>query len=247
MQRLFVQKSCLSDSRLLIDQSTYSHLFSVCRLKIGDCLTLISDRDRYCVQIDFFDKKKINFTIVDHLLLDLPAISFTLIQSLPKQDKFSQICRMCIEAGVHSIFPVLTSRTDVRLRQSAFGKKRERYQQIIHSAACQSQRNELPYLYDLGSLEALDQLSGFDSALKIVFYEESGPEHCLKSILSSSLQSISEVVFFIGPEGGFSAEEICLLKEKGFVVASLGSTVLRVEHAAFYALAQFNCFFSDLV
>ena len=66
----------------------------------------------------------------------------------------------------------------------------------------------------------------------------------MKSILSPSLQSIREIVFFIGPEGGFSAEEICLLKEKGFVVASLGASVLRVEHAAFYALAQLHCFFS---
>jgi 16S rRNA (uracil1498-N3)-methyltransferase len=134
-----------------------------------------------------------------------------------------------VELGVTSIRPIVTERTEKR------NPKLERSERILKAALKQSKRSKLPVLGELSTLsEALGEAvkKGRDV---YILHEAADPEQALlRQIQRGSKAGITLVV---GPEGGFSDEEISLAVQLGAKVASLGSRRLRAETAAIAALA----------
>lgn len=144
------------------------------------------------------------------------------------------------EIGVHSFTPVITPRTVVHLRENATSKKRERWGKILASAAKQSRREELPVLnepkhYRDAIVEATKE------GLTLVGWAKHGSTTYagLRDILGKARRENNSLVvnIFIGPEGGFSDEEIELAETDGASLFSLGPNTLRAETAAATAAA----------
>lgn len=143
-----------------------------------------------------------------------------------KQDKFEIVLQKLTELGVKRIIPVKTSYSQNLYLND---KKIVRFNKIIQEAAEQSHRNIIPQLLDEISLK---DVVNYKSDLNIVAYEkETGNNISLKS---------SSVTFIIGPEGGFTKEEIDFLISYDFKSITLGKTILRAETAAITITSNIN-------
>jgi 16S rRNA (uracil1498-N3)-methyltransferase len=169
-----------------------------------------------------------------------PAPHVTVALAIFKFDRMEWAIEKCAEIGVAHIIPVIARRTDAHLA-SAAQKRYERWQRIALQAAEQSRRAAPPEiaapvkLKNLGSagVSPASRPEAGATASRIVLAESE--DHRL---LRDALQGHSGgAVLAVGPEGGWTDDELQWFRESGWIAASLGDTVLRAETAAIVATA----------
>lgn len=155
----------------------------------------------------------------------------TLLQALGKSDKPERVLRDATALGVEAVVFVETARSVVRLADRAEGRRR-RWRAIAVDAARQSGRGDVPEV--TGPLSLPEALAVADGASGRI---------CLSPDATSTFQEVLEgspwdapLALFVGPEGGFAADEVSAAKAAGFTAASFGELVLRTETAAVAAL-----------
>jgi 16S rRNA (uracil1498-N3)-methyltransferase len=165
-----------------------------------------------------------------------PAPKITLALAVFKFDRMEWAIEKCTEIGVTRIIPVIARRSDAHLAAAAV-KRHERWQRIVRQAAEQSRRSAPP---EIAAPVKLKDLAGVlpPGALTSVVLAESLAESAEDTRLGEVLQSRpTEVALAVGPEGGWTGEELAWFRETGWVAASLGNTILRAETAAIVATA----------
>jgi 16S rRNA (uracil1498-N3)-methyltransferase len=169
-------------------------------------------------------------------------VRITLAQALPKGDKMEFIVQKATELGAARVIPFRSSRTIPRRTEERAAKRLERWRRIAAEAAEQCGRGDVPEIAETVSYaEALGMAR--PGSVKILFWE-SETEHSVREILKTEeVRSSKEFFLVVGPEGGLSGEEAQTAREAGFLTASLGRLVLRVETAALAILAifQYEC------
>jgi len=186
--------------------------------------------------------------IADHrvdfeLAEEVPALSttdVTLLLAVFKFDRMEWAIEKCTELGVSQIVPVIAGRTDAHLA-SASPKRAERWRRIALQAAEQSRRRVPPEIADPVKLrEAMNTSAG----LRIVLAEsEQGTS--LRDVFATQPHEgdsgdgarTTSVMLAVGPEGGWTDDELQLFPQAGWISASLGPTILRAETAAIAAMA----------
>jgi len=164
-----------------------------------------------------------------------PEVAVTLLVGLPKADKMDFILEKATELGCSRVIPFRSSRTIPRLDPQDARKRLLRWERIALAAAKQCGSGRVPEISPLRSYaDALR--AGAASEGKVIFYEGEG-RFGLKKVLSG-LPKVSSVALLIGPEGGFSENEVKEAEGAGFLRAGLGSRILRVETAAVAALGM---------
>jgi 16S rRNA (uracil1498-N3)-methyltransferase len=158
------------------------------------------------------------------------APDITLALAIFKFDRMEWAIEKCTEIGVTRIIPVIARRTDSHLAVAA-PKRRERWQRLARQAAEQSRRPTPPEIATPIKLKDLD--SAHASACKVVL-AESETNTNLRDALASHP---SVLTLAIGPEGGWTADELQWFRDSGWAAASLGDTILRAETAAIVATA----------
>ena len=241
MQRIFIKESQIIGSKLILDPTTMHHLFTVCRLRINDSIEAVVNQSRLLhLTIQSIHNESIEFSIKDQWSLhDTRQIPVSLIQSLPKQDKLTDICKMCSELGVHSIYPVVSDFCDVKILSE---NKFKRSQNAIKSAAKQSKQVTIPTLHPAQSLQqCLESINYVDNCLKLVAYENTS-----QNLNQIDLSSPEQIIIAIGPEGGFSHNDISEFKSYNFIPFTLGDHILRTEHAGFASICYLDGYFASL-
>jgi 16S rRNA (uracil1498-N3)-methyltransferase len=159
----------------------------------------------------------------------------TLLLAIFKFDRLEWAIEKCTELGVARVVPLIASRTDVHLAKAA-AKRVERWRHITREASEQSRRAAPPEIAAPVKLNpaTLDAVGG-DNVLRIVL-AESEEDRTLKQVLATCGAGKS-LALAIGPEGGWTGDELQLFVECGWKAASLGQTILRAETAAIAALA----------
>lgn len=233
MPKFFVSKQQIANQITILDEDA-KHIKTVLRAKPGEEMTVCDGEgtDYFC---------KINAVAEKEILLDIlekkpcqtePAVKITLFQGLPKADKMDMIIQKCVELGIDSIVPVVTERTIVKLDKKE-QKKIQRWQKIAESAAKQSGRGKIPCIQNVLSFsQAIEESKKLCSA--VIPYEKElqrGIKEFVKTFSGDTLG------LFIGPEGGFSLEEIQQAQKEGILPITLGKTILRTETAAIVATA----------
>lgn len=238
MNRFFVDMDGREAGRsITITGGDVNHIRNVLRLKIGEQI-LISDgrgRDYYC-RISDIDSEQVVADIEDVCdnFAELP-VEVTLFQGYPKSDKMDLIVQKMVELGVHRIVPVFTARTVVKLDAKKAAKKTERYNLIAEAAAKQSGRGLVPeVLSPVTFAQAIKMASELD--MNIIPYEEAeGLEYSRRVI--SDIQGKKSLGIFIGPEGGFSRDEVEQAMAAGAKSITLGHRILRTETAGLAVMA----------
>ena len=166
-------------------------------------------------------------------------VRLVLYQGLLKSARFEWILEKGTELGVSAFVPLLCKRSTAGLEEAG-SSKWQRWQRIIQEATEQCERARLPELLPVCSLpQAVQNLP--EGALALIPWEE---EHhvslrkALQAALPERVQPPLTVLLFIGPEGGFEAEEVRLAQQHGVQPITLGSRILRAETAALVAVSN---------
>jgi len=239
MSRFYIPPECIKGSSALITGEEAHHILDVMRLKKGDKICAFDGRgELYQGKILDTANKKVKVKI-ESAAEDLPVSNsqITLVQALPKKNKMDYIIEKCTELGVDTIIPTQTTRTIVKLNRDKQGLRLERWQRIAREAAKQCGRTTIPKVRDLASwTDAISNLGNFD--LKLLFCLSENSQR-LKDVLRRE-KKVRKVSLFIGPEGGFTPDEIRQSEQAGWLAVSLGNSVLKSDTAALTALAMVN-------
>lgn len=165
-----------------------------------------------------------------------PAVHITLCQGMLKSARFEWILEKGTELGVSTFLPTICRRSISGL-QEAGPSKIQRWQRIIQEATEQCGRSRLPELLPIRQFPQIISTLP-DEALALIPWEEER-EYSLRSALQE-VRGIGppSVVLFIGPEGGFTGEEIQLALSQSVRAVTLGSRILRAETAALATVAN---------
>lgn len=234
MPRFFVEPGQIVENVITVTGEDAKHIKTVLRQKVGDEILLCDGAgfDYTCI-ITSLSEKEIQAEIQDKSAnYTEPATKITLFQGLPKGDKMELILQKCVELGVTDIFPVACARSVVKLDKKE-EKKIARWQKIAESAAKQSGRGIVPKVcHILPFREAVVAAKALDA---LVIPYENEKERRIRSFAQNF--SGKTIGIFIGPEGGFTPEEIQLAQCAGAVPVTLGSRILRTETAGMVTLA----------
>lgn len=237
MHRFFVESQQIKEKEIRIVGADVNHIKNVLRMKPGEEIC-ISDMEgmQYLCRISSMESEEIRAEILSASedCQELPSKIY-LFQGLPKGDKMEIIIQKAVELGVYEVIPVKTRYTVVRLDKKKEENKCKRWQMIAQSAAKQAKRSCVPNVSYVKSFrEALEYAKELDC--KLVPYEKAeGMEESRQKI--ASIKRGESVGIFIGPEGGFSAEEIEEAVQQGFFPITLGKRILRTETAGMAVLS----------
>lgn len=238
MYHFFVEPSLIQGQDIYIEGSDYNHIKNVLRMKIGEVISVgdgLSDKDYRCHIEEYTDTAvHCRLDFIKESGVELP-VRVTLFQGLPKSDKMELIIQKCVELGVAEVIPVACSRSIVKLDAKKEKSKITRWNGISEAAAKQSKRAIIPEVKGVMSYkEAIDYARSLD--VNLLPYELAEGFDATRKIMGS-IKSGQSVGIFIGPEGGFSEEEVKLAEEAGFEPITLGRRILRTETAAMVVLS----------
>lgn len=239
MYRFFVKPEQLTHSPVMIKGEDYNHIKNVLRLKIGESIYLSDGTDReYECSISSYDiqNETVLAVITDVFAAsrELPA-RLTLFQGYPKGDKMETVVKKAVELGAYEVVPVMMKRSVVKLDYKKSLKKTERLNNISLSAAKQAKRGMVPGVTNIMSLsEACEYAKDMDYIL-LPYENAEGMEYAGQVVKGA--KDKENIGIFIGPEGGFEADEIEMLKSIGAKTFSLGHRILRTETAGMAVLS----------
>lgn len=238
MARFFVSPEAVDtgSGRIYITGGDVNHIKNVLRLEAGERLE-ISDGacKEYDARIETFEKARIVASIIEAAQNRTePPIEVTLYQGIPKSDKMDLIVQKCVELGVSRIVPVITGRTVVKFgtgRDAA--EKAARWQKISLEASKQCGRGRIPAVTEPVRFEkALEDMRNYE--LCIIPYEKESARGIAAALTAGKYRNAA---VFIGPEGGFTEDEIGQAEASGAAPVSLGPRILRTETAGLAVLA----------
>lgn len=208
-----------------------AHLARTLRARVGQEFDVACGERVYRATVSSVADDRVEFALGDEVLSGGDARPVTLLLAVFKFDRMEWAIEKCTELNVTTVIPVIARRTEKYLAQAA-EKRVERWRRIAREAAQQSRRLAAP---EIAPPQRFVDALQFETETKIVLAEnERG------ATLSEVLQSREEthsLALAIGPEGGWSEDELEAFARTGWISASLGETILRAETAAIAALA----------
>ncbi|MFY8274295.1 16S rRNA (uracil(1498)-N(3))-methyltransferase [Pseudoalteromonas sp. SSDWG2] len=216
------------------------HIGRVLRMQTGDQVCLFNgDGGQYLCEITLANKKQIVVKPIefDDFSCESP-LSIHLGQVISRGDKMDFTIQKSVELGVNEITPLFSERCGVKLAADRLAKKHQQWQKIAIGAAEQSGRNHITTIHPPMSLE--QWLAQDTDATKLTLHPRA--QHSIKTLTPPS----NGVRFLVGPEGGFTDEEINASQKSGFIDIRLGPRVLRTETAALTVLSALQLEFGDL-
>ena len=234
------------DGLFTITGTEARHITRVLRMGRGDRFILMDGKGtRFQVVIESAGRREVLVALEKPLAQPpLSPIEITLCQALLKSRAMDYVIEKTSELGVNRVLPFSSERTVVRLNKGRLSKKEQRWREIAQSSAKQSDRNTPVEIGPLSSFEELVAMCRGEKALKVILWEGEGTTD-LKGV-PKALFPVKKFIGIVGPEGGFSQEEVRAAGEAGFVSVSLGQRVLRAETAAVTMVAIVQYEWGDL-
>jgi 16S rRNA (uracil1498-N3)-methyltransferase len=157
------------------------------------------------------------------------GIEITLAAALIRREKFELVLQKAAELGVDRIVPFESARCVVHEKKEKTQKLLDRWQDIVQEASQQCKRNRIPSIEGIASIK---DLAAYRSEINAAAYENA---YGTSRYLSDIADGKHSVTIVIGPEGGFSEEEVKMMQAMGYEAVTLGSRILRAETASIYA------------
>lgn len=237
MHTFYVPPPQIHTDTATITDSEQHHLRNVLRLTPGATIRIIDGQGNvYTAEVLDIgtNRKPSEARILTHEFQASVLPSLTLFQGLPKSDKMELILQKVTEIGVTQVVPIDSEHALQKPSQNRY----QRWHRVVISATKQCKRTWLPKLCEPQTFEAsLTQLDKFSLRLILNPHltQEPRPQH-IKTVLREVLQPTS-IALFVGPEGGFSNQEVTAAIKNGCISATLGTNILRTETAAITAIA----------
>ncbi len=228
MEHYYTPRENILGNSLIITGDEAKHLAKVLRKKSGEEIYVTDgEGNLYKCRIEKISKENIDCNIIEKSFGENePEIKVTLYQSLLKNpDRFEFAIEKSVELGVNTIQPIITEHVINKKRD-----KTERWQQIALAAMKQSQRCYLPQVSP--PLTFSKAIESCESEIKLIAHNN----YELRMTNYEFTHSTKNISVFIGPEGGFSADEVGLALKNGFKILNIGKRKYRSETAAIAVL-----------
>ena len=224
----FASGSCV------IEGKTAHHLAGVLRAQLGQLYELSDGERIWLGKIERVGRGRVEFALVEELPVHAPALSLTLLLAVVKFDRFEWAIEKATELGVSTIIPLAAARSEKALL-SAAPKRAERWKKILLEASQQSHRVKIPSIEALA--KPIDAFRKREEAMRLVLSERADAPP-LRRVLTGAYSK--RAVFVVGPEGGWTDEELDVARRFRFEEVSLGKLILRTETAVAAGLAAIN-------
>ncbi|MFY7886803.1 MAG: 16S rRNA (uracil(1498)-N(3))-methyltransferase, partial [Dolichospermum sp.] len=224
LQRITIYPQQLQANQLLLTPQQQHYLLRVLRLRDGDKFIVMDGMGKWWLARLQGEQGEVLEPL--EVKTELP-VAITLMMALPKGNGFDEIVRCCTELGVTSITPILSDRTLLNPSH----QKLERWQRIASEAAEQSERAVVPTIL---------QPVAFNTAIKETtatyryICEARGDYPHLQQVIN---KTANEIIIAIGPEGGWTNQELEIAIASGFQPISLGRRILRAVTAPIVAIS----------
>ncbi|MDP4536595.1 16S rRNA (uracil(1498)-N(3))-methyltransferase [Alkalimonas collagenimarina] len=216
-----------------------AHVGRVLRMQAGDALQLFNgDGNNYAATIEQASKKQV-LVVVSHCEPNPTEsrLHLHLGQVISRGDRMDFAIQKAVELGVTCITPLFSERCGVKLDGERLEKKQLQWQKIVISACEQSGRSVVPQVLPAQNLA--HWLAEATKDLKLTL-------HPWATNTIKTIEPIEHIRLMIGPEGGFSDQEMAAAEQAGYLGVQLGPRVLRTETAALTAISALQLQFGDL-
>jgi 16S rRNA (uracil1498-N3)-methyltransferase len=227
MRRRFIADEVSGDHAALLGEHA-DHLIRVLRVRVKQEFDIVTGKAVRRGRITSLTSERVEFELSEEIAA-AGLVQITLVLAIFKFDRMEWAIEKCTELGVARIVPMIARRTDSHLA-AASAKRAERWRRVARQAAEQSRRSAPP---EIQAPIQLSEAVSLKAALRIVL-AESEEQTLLRDVVKSDA---AEVLLAVGPEGGWTSDELQSFQQAGWVSASLGSTILRAETAAIAATA----------
>lgn len=237
--RIYQDTKLASGSSVSLDKLASNHLLRVLRLRQGEQFILFNgDGCEYPSKLEIAGKTAIAQISEARQTARESALQLHLYQGISKGERMDFAIQKAIELGVSEITPLFCERTVVSLKGDRLTKKQQHWQAIAISACEQSGRNRIPAIHPAQTFS--QALAADKTSLKLMLEPTAGQQ------LSSLQPEDKALSIYIGPEGGFSENEIILAQQNDLRGINLGPRILRTETAALAAVTACQLMWGDL-
>ncbi len=248
MRRFFIEQPVgicgrHAPERLSVSGSDANHIKNVLRLKLGDNIILFDGSgNEYEAEIIHMEPGRVDVSVLRSTSsLTESTVRITVAQGFLKDKKMDDIVRHLTELGITGWLPVIAQRSVSRPDSRRLDARAERWKKIATEALKQCRRTCIPDIQPAVSFkEAV--FMGKDYDLKFIFWEN----ETLLWDCRTPVRHGATIFILLGPEGGFTQDEVETAAASGFVTASLGPRILRAETAAIAACTLVQYFFGDM-
>lgn len=237
--RIYTAQKLHSNTTIVLEPEASHHLAHVLRLGIGDSLTLFNGAGgEYPCEITAVDMKNVRVMTGAHREKNCESpLDIHLGIAVSRGERMDWIVQKSTELGVSSITPLTTEHTGVKLKAERADKKVHHWRQIAISACEQCGRNRLPTIYPLQALNLW--LESTVAERKFVLYHRADSPTRVGDVPAT-------IALLVGPEGGFSENEIEAAEQAGYTSLRLGPRVLRTETAPLAAITILQSWWGDM-
>jgi len=232
MPRFFIGDHSISGEKMIIRNPESRHIFNVLRLRVGDVINTFDGKgSEYVALIEKASALAIEARIIEEKKIDTePSCGIVLFQGFLKSQKMDFVVEKCTEIGICKIIPLITERTIVEIKETYADKQMHnrlfRWGRIAQSASKQSGRLKVPeIMMPMTFNEALKEKTD----LSFIAWELEKKKGIKQILANKDILKIKEIGIFIGPEGGFTKEEVGKAVHEGVMSVTLGQRILRSE------------------
>lgn len=202
------------------------------------------ENQTFVAQLRYLDKRSAQLSVTDgpksiaHHELMRPI---HVLQALPEGDKMDWIIEKCTEMGAGAFFPIQADRSVVKLKNDRAIKRHQHWLRVCESACLQSERGLLPNIGDIKTFEATLNDWKRDNPKGLLLVFDPNAEVTLNQALGEreSTQTSNGVIgICVGPEGGWSDQELAIAAQLNVTAVNFSSRVLRTETFALACLSQ---------
>lgn len=240
MTRLFVPEDLKREIVEITNSTDLNYLANVMRKKISDVIYIFNPQDgEYSAEITNIAKKKITLNIKNKIKDPIKEKNIiNLIFAPIKHPRMSFLIEKATELGVTNFIPMQTQHSVVDKLNL------EKIHIHIKEAAEQCERTSLPSIFPLITLNQL--LITWPKEKNIILCNEKEKELSLLSYLEQTKTPQQSISIMIGPEGGFSSQELSSLQELTYITSiHLGPRILRAETASLYSLSVIQSYLDN--
>jgi len=238
MIRIYFDAEWQCGQELILSAVVTHRILHVLRLKAGDRLVLFNSADgEFQAAITAIKKNSCSVAIEKFIQKNVESpLRIHLGQAISRGEKMDYTIQKATELGVTAITPLFSEHCNVKLDEERVAKRLEHWQATAIAASEQSGRCFIPKIFPAENLE--QWLPKAPSGTRIILDHRSPNQ--IKNILLTN-----EITLLVGPEGGFSDNEILLAKQNNFIPVQLGPRILRTETAALAAISALQVLQGD--
>ena len=230
MQQFFTDDPPVIGENYVFTKEQAHHARDVVRLN-HETVRLVYDGKGYFAECYSEGQNFVAHVLKEDPRINESSVQVTLAMALIRKEKFEMVLQKAAELGAVRIVPFESSRCVAHARKEKADRQKQRWQDILKEGAQQCKRNIIPSVTDVVSLKDLIHVK---SDINCAAYENA---YGNSRFLSDLIHPSCSVTIVIGPEGGFSTQEVADLNQMGYQSVTFGSRILRAETAAIYGLS----------